>query len=148
MSSSRLREASASQAARYTPFHPKWYRRPVSVWWWLESWPYTRFVLRELTSLPVAWVSLLTLWQVYAITRGPESYQRFLAAIGHPLAILVSVLCLGAVLFHALTWIHLAPKAMVVRAGGRRVPDRLIVAMNYVAWIVASAVVAFFWLRR
>jgi hypothetical protein len=37
---------------------------------------------------------------------------------------------------------------MVVRAGGHRVPDRLIVVMNYVAWIAASAVVAFFWLRR
>jgi fumarate reductase subunit C len=137
-----------SSNTRYTPFHPKWYRRPVSVWWWLESWPYTRFVLRELTSLPVAWVSLLTLWQVYAITRGPDAYQRFLAAVGHPLAIVVSVLSLGAVMFHALTWFHLAPKAMVVRAGGHRVPDRLIVFMNYVAWIAASAVVAFIWLRR
>ena len=55
-----------SGPVRYTPYHPKWYRRPVSVWWWLESWPYMRFVLRELTSVPVALVSLLTLWQVHA----------------------------------------------------------------------------------
>jgi fumarate reductase subunit C len=137
-----------SSNARYTPFHPKWYRRPVSVWWWLESWPYTRFVLRELTSLPVAWVSILTLWQVYAITQGAEAYRRFLDLVAHPLFILVSVLSLGAVLFHALTWFHLAPKAMVVRFAGKRVPDRWIVAMNYVAWVFLTAAVAFFWLRR
>ena len=51
------------------------------------------------------------------------------------------------VLFHAMTWFNLAPKAMVLRLGGKRVPDSVISRPNYFAWLVASAVVAWFFLR-
>lgn len=132
---------------RYTPFHPKWYRRPVSVWWWLESWRYTRFVLRELTSVPVGFFALVTIWQIAALGQGPEAYARFQAWMKTPLFLTLHVLAFFAILFHALTWFHLAPKAMTVRLRGKKVPDPAIVAMNYVAWIVFSAVVAWIWLR-
>ena len=52
---------------RHTPYHPRWYRRRVSVWWWLQSWPYAKFVLRELTSLFVAYYALVTLWKLRAL---------------------------------------------------------------------------------
>lgn len=135
-----------STPVRYTPYHPKWYRRPVSVWWWLDDWRYTKFVLRELTSLPVAYVAALLLWQVSAIADGAQAYDRFWARMESPFFLVLNVLCLGAVLFHALTWFHLAPKAIVVRVAGKRVPDLLIVLMNYAGWVAASAVIAWFWL--
>jgi len=47
-----------------------------------------------------------------------------------------------ALLFHTLTWLHLAPRAMVVRLGGRRVPDTVVLAGHYAAWLGASAFVA------
>jgi fumarate reductase subunit C len=135
-------------APAYTPYHPKWYRRPVSVWWWLESWRYTKFVLRELTSIPVGLVAAVTLWQVMALAEGPGAYEIFLARMQSPLWILIHILALGGVLFHALTWFHLAPKAMVMRIGGKRVADSVIVALNYLTWMGASAVVAWLWLGR
>ena len=51
------------------------------------------------------------------------------------------------VLFHAITWFNLTPKAMVVRLGGKRVPDWVILGSNYAAWLVLSALVAFVLLR-
>jgi fumarate reductase subunit C len=51
------------------------------------------------------------------------------------------------VLFHAITWFNLTPKAMVVRVRGKRVPDWVVVGSNYTAWLVVSAVVAFILLR-
>jgi len=43
-----------SAGVGYTPYHPRWYRRRVSVWWWMESRSYTGFVLREISSVAVA----------------------------------------------------------------------------------------------
>ncbi|PYO57020.1 MAG: fumarate reductase subunit C, partial [Candidatus Rokuibacteriota bacterium] len=45
------------------------------------------------------------------------------------------------------TWFNLTPKAMVVRLGGKRVPDWVILGSNYAAWLVLSALVAFGLLR-
>jgi fumarate reductase subunit C len=132
---------------RYTPYHPKWYRRPVSVWWWLESWRYTRFVLRELTSVPVGFFALVTLWQIAALGQGPEAYARFQAAMRTPLFLTLHLLSLFALFFHALTWFHLAPKALTLRLGGKKVADSVIVFLNYAAWIAVSAAVAWIWLR-
>lgn len=136
-----------SLRTEYTPYHPKWYRRPVSVWWWLESWRYTKFVLRELTSVAVAYTAVLLLWKVQALRAGPEAFAQFRARMESPPFIVLNILALIMVLFHAVTWFNLAPKAMAIRLGGKRVPDWMITGFNYIAWLTASAVVAWLALR-
>ena len=126
----------------YTLYHPRWYRRRVSVWWWLKNPSYARFVLRELTSVFVAFFAVVYLWQLHALVQGPEAYGQFLARLRTPLFLAVLF-----VLFHAITWFNLTPKAMVVRLSGKRVPDWVILGLNYGAWLVLSAAVAFVLLR-
>jgi fumarate reductase subunit C len=46
------------------------YRRPVSVWWWIHKRSYFLFVMRELSSLFIAWLVLYLLLFVRAVTRG------------------------------------------------------------------------------
>ena len=70
-----------SAGPHYTPYHPKWYRRRVSVWWWMESGSYTGFVLRELSAVAVAFFSVLLIAQIRALARGPEAYARFARAL-------------------------------------------------------------------
>src|SRR2546422_1890224 len=74
-----------SAEAHYTPYHPRWYRRRVSVWWWLQNRAYAGFVLRELTSVFVAFFAGVTLWQLRTLAQGPDAYARFLACLGTPL---------------------------------------------------------------
>ena len=136
-----------SAGARYTPYHPRWYRARVSVWWWLQSRSYTGFVLRELTSVFVAFFAVLLLWQIRALGHGPEAYARVLARLRSPLFVTLNALALAFVLFHSITWFNLAPKAMVVRLKGKRVPDLLVAGANYAAWVVLSAAVAAILLR-
>jgi fumarate reductase subunit C len=124
----------------YTLHHPKWYRRPVSVWWWLQSWRYTRFVLRELSSLSVAYFAMIIVWKIRAFAAGPEAYASFLSRMESALFLLLNAAAFLFVLFHAVTWFNLAPKAMVIRLGGRRVPDWVIQGLNYLVWIVLSVV--------
>jgi fumarate reductase subunit C len=137
-----------SAPAGYTPYHPRWYRRRVSVWWWLQSGSYTGFVVRELTSVFVALFALVLLWQVRALGRGPEAYARVQARLGSPLCLAFHAVAFLLVVFHSVTWFNLAPKAMVVRLGGKRLPDLFVAGANYAAWVVLSVAVAAILLRR
>lgn len=131
----------------YTPYHPRWYRTRVSTYWWLRKWYYLKFVLRELSSIFVAYFVVITLLQIRSLSRGPETYARFEERMRNPLIIALNAISLLFVLFHTITWFNLAPRAMVVRLGGKRVPDTLIAGSNYVAWLAISAAVAWFVLR-
>jgi fumarate reductase subunit C len=136
-----------SAEPRYTLYHPRWYRRRVSVWWWLQNPRYAGFVLRELTSVFVALFAAVLLWQLRALVQGPEAYAQFLARLATPPFLTLHAIAFAFVLFHAITWFNLAPKAMVVRLRGTRVPDWIVVGLNYAAWLVLSGAVAFLLLR-
>jgi fumarate reductase subunit C len=136
-----------SPASSYRQHHPKWYRAPVSVWWWLEQWRFTKFVLRELTSLFVGFAAFVYLWQLRALVGGAEAYGRFLEAMRNPGMVALHAVTIVAVLFHAITWFNLTPRAMDVRARGRKVPDRVVIAMNYAGWFAVSAAVVWILMR-
>jgi fumarate reductase subunit C len=55
-------------SARYTEFHPRWYRPRMSVFWWVGRRSYLIFVLRELTSVFVAWSVVFLLLLFHALT--------------------------------------------------------------------------------
>ena len=131
----------------YTAYHPQWYRRRMSVWWWLKDRAYAKFVLRELTSVFVAFFAMLYLWQLRALAQGPDAYAQFVARLKTPLFLTVDTVALLCVLFHTITWFNLTPTAMVVRVKGKRVPDRIVAGSNYVVWVVVSAVVAWIFTR-
>ena len=125
----------------YTLYHPKWYRRRVSVWWWLQKRVYAQFVLRELSSLFVAYFALLTLWMLRALASGGASYQHFQKEMSRPGFLLLNLVAFVFVTFHSLTWFNLAPQAMVVRLAGKRIQPWAVQAANYAGWAVISAAV-------
>ncbi len=136
-----------SDKVHYTPYHPKWYRRRVSVWWWLQNRSYTTFVARELTSVSVAFFAVVSLWQVRALVQGPGTYAQFLAWLRTPLFLVLDTVAFLFILFHAVTWFNLAPKAMVLRLQGKRIPDGIIAGLNYLAWLILSGGVTWILLR-
>ena len=136
-----------SDLSHYTPYHPRWYRRRMSVWWWLKNRAYAKFVLRELTSVFVAFFAMLSLWQLRAVAKGPDAYAQFLARLKTPPFLILDAVALLFVLFHTITWFNLTPTAMVVRVKGKRVPDRIVAGSNYVVWVLVSGVVAWFFTR-
>ena len=133
--------------AHYTPYHPRWYRRRMSVWWWLKNRAYAKFVLREMTSVFVAFFAMLYLWQLRAIAQGPDAYAQSLARLRTTPFLILDTVALLFVIFHTVTWFNLTPTAMVVRVKGKRVPDAIVAGSNYVVWIVVSVVVAWIFTR-
>jgi fumarate reductase subunit C len=128
-------------APTYTEFHPRWYRPPISTYWWLGKSAYVKFILRELSSVAVAWTVAVILVQIRAISSGGDAYTRFLNRMASPWMIAINVIAFAFLLLHSITWFNLAPKAMAVRVRGIRVPGLLISGPQYMAWIAISAII-------
>src|SRR5690606_28105956 len=99
------------------------------------------FIVRELTSLSVAFFAIVFLFLIRAISNGPEAYAAYLEALRSPLMIILHLIALVGLVYHSITWFNLAPKAMVVKVGKNRVPGSWIILANYVGWIVISLVI-------
>jgi fumarate reductase subunit C len=63
--------------AAYTPYHPRWLRPAMSTYWWLQQRSYLVFILRELSSVFVAWFVIYLLMLVRAVSQGAAQYQAF-----------------------------------------------------------------------
>lgn len=125
----------------YTEHHPKWHRRRIPIFWWLGNAAYTKFIVRELTSLAVGYAALVLVFQVWSLERGPESYAHFVSWLQLRPVVTLHVVVLGALVYHSVTWLNLAPKALVLRLAGRRLPGAVVLLLHYGAWLVASAAV-------
>ncbi|MET9517339.1 hypothetical protein [Streptomyces sp. NPDC002994] len=121
---------------------PALYRKPVPTLWWLKRRSYFVFVLRELSSVFVAWFVVFLLLMVGAIADGSGEYERFQDWSDNWWVIVLNAIALLFVLLHTLTWFNLAPRAMVVRLRGRRVRPGSILALHYVLWALLSAATA------
>jgi fumarate reductase subunit C len=117
------------------------YRRPVSTWWWLRKRTYLVFVLRELSSIFVAWFVVFLLVMITAVGRGRSSFEGFLDFASHPVVVAINVVASAFLVLHVVTWFALTPQAMVLRVGGRRVPGSVILASQYAGLAVVSAFV-------
>jgi fumarate reductase subunit C len=130
-----------------TEYLPRSYRARVSTYWWLARWPYLKFILREGSSVFVAWVVVVTLVGIGALRHGPARYSEFEEWLRTPLVVALNAVSFVFVVFHAVTWFNLAPKAMAVRVRGKRLPAFALAAPNYAAWIAISFLVAWILLR-
>jgi fumarate reductase subunit C len=125
----------------YTEYHPRWIRTRMSTYWWLQRRSYLAFILRELSSIFVGWFVVFLLLLIVALNQGESRYQEFLAWSGKPAVLALNIVSFFFIMYHAITWFNLAPKAMVMRVAGTRVPGFLIAGSNYLAWAMASALV-------
>lgn len=129
----------------YTPHHPRWYRKRVSTYWWLRQWRYLKFILREISCLGVAYFVVMMLVMLNSLRDGTyRSYEEFQVLMANPLMIVLNVIAFLLVMYHTITWFNLAPSAMVIRMGGKRVPDWAIALPNYIAWLAVSAAIVWF----
>jgi fumarate reductase subunit C len=120
------------------------YHRRIGVFWWVRKPSYFVFVMRELSSLFVAWFVVYLLMFLVAVGNGEASYERFLDRAASPLLLVVNAVALAFVVLHTITWFALTPKAMVLDVGGRRVPGAVVLAAQYAGLAVVSGFI--YWL--
>ena len=130
-----------------TEYVPKSYHTRVSTYWWLTRWAYLKFILREASSVFVAWFVVVTLLQIRAIILGPAAYAEAQQWLRSPFVLALNAVSFCFVLFHAVTWFNLAAHAMAIRVGGKRLPGLAIAGPQYAAWVAISAGIAWMLLR-
>ena len=123
-------------------FHPR-----LPVLWWIRKRSYFMFVMRELSSLFIAWLVLYLALFVRALGRGETAYADFLDWAASPWLVALNVVAFGFVVLHTITWFALTPQAMVLDVGGRRVPPAAIIGAQYAGLVVVSAFIAWLVLR-
>ena len=96
------------------------YQRRIGVFWWVHKRSYFMFVMRELSSLFVAWFVVYLLMFVAAVGGGQQAYEKFLDHASSPLMLAVNAVALAFLVLHTVTWFALTPLAMVLRLGGRQ----------------------------
>jgi len=120
---------------------PLTYRRPLSTWWWTRKRTYFVFVMRELSSIFVAWFVVFLLLLLRAVTDGPAAYDDFLDWAASPFVVGLNVVAAAFLVLHVVTWFSLTPQAMAIRVRGRPVPPVAIVGAQYAGLAVVSAFV-------
>lgn len=110
--------------------------------WWRRNPHFTRYMMREATSIFLALYAGIVLLGLVALADGEMAYDTWLRFVRHPLSLLLHVIVLAAAVFHSVTWFAVSPKAMpAMRAGGKPIPPGFIIASQYAATAVASIVV-------
>ena len=123
------------------------YNRPISkTTWYMRNGRYKVYMLREMTSLLVGFYTFLTIFALAALaSNSAEHWNAFLAAQNSTGMIVFHALALLYFLFfQTFPWFKLAPKAMPVQLGEKKLPDGFIVIGHYVAWVILSAIVFWF----
>ena len=115
--------------------------RPMPSLWYLRRRPYLLFMLREFTSLFNALYAVFLLLLLHRLGQGRENHEAFLRLLASPGMIPLHVLALGFSVMHTVTWFNATGKAIPIRRGEERLPDALLAAPNYVAWVLVSVLV-------
>ena len=117
------------------------YVRPMSkTTWYMRNGRYKLYMMREMTSFLVTFYSFLTICALAILaTDSPDRWNAFLASQQNTAMIVFHALALLYFLFYqTFPWFKLAPKAMPVQLGEKKLPDIYIIVGHYVAWLVVS----------
>jgi fumarate reductase subunit C len=117
------------------------YRRPVSTWWWTRKRSYFVFVMRELSSVFIAWFVVYLLMLVHVVGQGEAAYEEFLDWAATPWVVGLNVVASAFLVLHVVTWFNLTPQAMDLRIRGQKAPAALVIASQYAGLAVVSAFV-------
>ena len=123
------------------------YVRPMSrTTWYMRNGRYKIYMLREVTCLLVGFYAFLTIFALAALASNtPEKWNDFLASQQNTAMIVFhAIALLYFLVYQTFAWFKLAPKAMPVQLGEKKLPANIIVIGHYVAWVVLSAFI--FWL--
>jgi fumarate reductase subunit C len=114
--------------------------------WYMRKGRYRIYMLREMTCLLVGFYSFLVIFGLAALAdNSAERWDGFLAAQQTlPMILVHGFALIYFLIYQTFAWFELAPKAMPLQVGEKKLPDSFIVIAHYIAWAVLSALI--FWL--
>lgn len=118
------------------PYTPK-----VPLTWWLKNVFYTKYMIREGSSVVIAIYSFILLTGLLRLSQGVEQWQAWLEAMSSTGAIIFHLLALVWAFYHTKTWFALAPKASEIFIGTEKLADKKIMAALWAGFAIVSLAV-------
>lgn len=117
------------------------YVREMPRTWWKNNPFYRFYMVREATVLPLIFFTLFLTFGLACLVMGKESWEEWLEFMANPLVIGINIVALLGSLFHAQTFFSMMPKVMPVKVQGKLLDTKVIVAAQWAAVAVISAIV-------
>ncbi|MCG6201740.1 fumarate reductase subunit C [Psychromonas antarctica] len=114
------------------------YIRKLPMDWWMKQLFYTKYMIREGSSVFVTLYSLILAWGVFRLSQGEVAFNGWLDALQSPFAILLHIIMLILALYHTITWFSLAPKAADLWVKGKKLDEKVIIAAHYCTFVVVT----------
>jgi len=114
------------------------YTRELPTDWWMKQLFYTKYMIREGSSVFITIYSLILAWGLLRLSQGEVAFNAWMTSLQSPVAIIVHFIALGLALYHTVTWFSLAPKAVDLWIKGKRLDDKIIVTGHYATFAVAT----------
>src|SRR5262245_51329068 len=106
----------------------KEYVRPMPATWWLKRWPYTKFMIRDVTSIFIAGYCIFLMVLMWRAQQGAESFRACYQTLRSPFSIVLHVIALIFAVIHSVTFFNLTPRVIVIYRGDEKVPEVAIAA--------------------
>ena len=101
------------------------------------------YLLFDATGVVYLLAGFVALRLVWALGKGPEAYQAVLESYSHPAYIAFHALTLVSLIFVAVRFFRLFPKAQPPTMGPMKPPPAAVIQVGlYVAWIGLTAVIS------
>lgn len=117
------------------------YVRKMPINWWLQNRAYFMFMMREFTAIFAGAYALLLLAMLWKLKHGEMG--QFVDWLHSPLSIAFHLVALVFAVYNTVRTFNAIPQAMPIRKGEDKLPDHILVAPNYVAWVVVSLALVF-----
>ena len=125
------------------------YVRPMHGWWRRDPY-FLGYMAREATAFIVALYAIVLMVGVLRLSQGEAAWNGWLDALRSPASLMLHVVMLVAMAYHAYTWFEIMPKTMpMMFVGGHRVAGATISRIGWTAAVLVSlAVLALAWAVR
>jgi fumarate reductase subunit C len=114
------------------------YTRELPTDWWMKQLFYTKYMIREGSSVFITIYSLILAWGLLRLSQGEVAFNAWMASLQSPIAVIVHLIAFGLALYHTVTWFSLAPKAVDLWIKGKRLDDKDIVSGHYAVFAAAT----------
>lgn len=118
------------------------YIKPQAANWYRQNSFFQHYMLRELTSIPVALESLNLFWGLVSLSGNLEHWQRWVTVQSNFLMIIFHLLVIVAALYNSYTWFGAMPKAMRIQRGEKFVGENILIGGSWVTLVIILAVLA------
>src|SRR5438876_1187178 len=112
----------------------------MSTTWWLKNPAYTRFMIRDVTSVFIAGYCVFLMVLMHRAAGDAAAFQAFYENLASPLSVVLHLIVLGFACYHSITFFNLTPRVIVLFRGDEKVPEHWIAGAHYAAWLLVSLI--------